>query len=382
MNDPNVQPPLKAARNLAPTQPPSTVKKSQDTKKRQDREPTLKDYVRVFSYASKWDIVMYIVVAFTSIGAGTALPLMNVIFGQLVGQFVGYFQEPPTLSRSDFERLLDRQALYILGLFLGRFCLCYVNKFCFRMMGIRLSSAIRLHYLQCLFNQSVQVIDSMPAGAAASTVTTTANTLQSGISEKLGVFLEYNGTIWAAIIIAFTWSWDLTLISSSFIIFLLVVMGILFPCTMKGLVGANKAEAEANTVTGEAFSGIRMLSACGAENRIVARYKYWVGETRRKSQTTAPFLAIQLGFLVHNSHAPSHRLILTCVVVRRTLRNIRSCFLVRHETHHLRRHPRSRCHCRRSHVGYDDGYLPRTYYYTAYCRCQSYDGRLRVLYHY
>ncbi|GKT93677.1 ABC transporter [Colletotrichum tofieldiae] len=74
-------------------------------------------------------------------------------------------------------------------------------------MGVRLSSAIRLHYLRCLFDQSVHVLDSMPAGAAAGTVTTTANTLQIGISEKLGVFFEYNGTIWAAIIIAFTWSW-------------------------------------------------------------------------------------------------------------------------------------------------------------------------------
>ncbi|GKT65417.1 ABC transporter [Colletotrichum tofieldiae] len=291
MNDPNPQ-------SQASTQQPFlTAKKPHEAKNCSEREPALKDYVRVFSYASKWDIGVYIVVAFTSVGAGTALPLMNVILGQLVGQFVGYFQEPPTLSRSDFERLLDKQALYLLGLFLGRFCLSYVNKFCFRMMGVRLSSAIRLHYLRCLFDQSVHVLDSMPAGAAAGTVTTTANTLQIGISEKLGVFFEYNGTIWAAIIIAFTWSWDLTLVTSSFIAFLLVVMGVLLPCTIKGLFGATKAEAEANTVAGEAFSGIRMLSAYGAENRFVSRYKHWVEQAREKGQTTAPLLGLQLGFL-------------------------------------------------------------------------------------
>ncbi|GKT51099.1 ABC transporter BEA3 [Colletotrichum spaethianum] len=296
-NDPNVQRPPAVANGQASTQPSSTTNKLQEIQKSPDREPTFKDYVRVFSYASKWDIVVYIVVVFTSIGAGTALPLMNVIFGQLVGQFVGYFQEPPTVSRSDFERLLGRQSLYILGLFLGRFCLSYVNKFSFRMMGVRLSSAIRLHYLQCLFRQSIHVIDSMPPGAAANTVTTTANTLQIGLSEKLGVFFEYNGTVWTAIIIAFTWSWDLTLVTFSLVVFLLVVTGVLFPFAIKGLVGAIKAEAEANAVASEAFSGIRMLAACGAENRIVARYTYWVKEARRQNQTMAPFLALQLGFL-------------------------------------------------------------------------------------
>lgn len=102
------------------------------------------------------------------------------------------------------------------------------------MIGIRLSSAIRLHYLQSLFAQTIHVLDSMPSGAAASTITATANVLQLGISEKLGTFIEFMGTIVAAIIVAFTWGWELTLITSTVVLFIFLVIGTLLPFILKG----------------------------------------------------------------------------------------------------------------------------------------------------
>jgi ATP-binding cassette, subfamily B (MDR/TAP), member 1 len=101
------------------------------------------------------------------------------------------------------------------------------------MIGIRMSAAIRLHYLKCLFGQSIHVLDSMPPGAAAGTITGTANTLQLGISEKLGVFIEFNATIVAAVIIAFTYSWRLTLVTSSMLLFLILVVSTLLPFIVK-----------------------------------------------------------------------------------------------------------------------------------------------------
>lgn len=102
-------------------------------------------------------------------------------------------------------------------------------QFAFRMIGIRLSSALRLHYLKCLLHQSVHVLDTLPPGYATGTITGTANTLQLGISEKLGVFVEFMSTIVAAIVVAFTWSWRLTLVTSSLILFIVIVVSFLLP---------------------------------------------------------------------------------------------------------------------------------------------------------
>ncbi|KAH0400619.1 ABC transporter, partial [Aureobasidium melanogenum] len=183
-------------------------REAQTDVKQTNRTPKVSDYLRVFSYATKWDFCIYTLASLASIGAGITLPLMNVVFGQLTGQFSDYYKESSTLTRHDFDRILNRQALYIMGLFIGRWGLNAINKYCFRMIGIRLSSAIRLHYMQSLFAQSIHVIDSMPAGAPATAITATTNTLQLGISERLGTLLQYVATIVAAIIIAFVWSWD------------------------------------------------------------------------------------------------------------------------------------------------------------------------------
>ena len=102
------------------------------------------------------------------------------------------------------------------------------------MIGIRISSAIRHDFLKALFAQSVHVLDSMPPGYATTTITTTSNTLQLGISEKLGVFVEFSATMIAAVVVAFTYSWELTLVTSSAILFILVTVSLLLPFIVKG----------------------------------------------------------------------------------------------------------------------------------------------------
>ncbi|KAF4982589.1 hypothetical protein FZEAL_1821 [Fusarium zealandicum] len=265
--------------------------------KRPQRTPKISDYLRVFRYATGWDICIYVVASLASIGAGITMPLMNVIFGQLVGQFTDYLKESSTASRDGFQAILNQQALYIMALFLGRWGLNTINKFCFRMIGIRLSSAVRLHYLQSLFAQSIHAIDSMPAGAPATAITTTSNTLQVGISERLGTFLEFNATIWSALIIAFIWSWSLTLVTSSLILYILVVLAVILPLLVKGQAATVQADAQGTSIASDAIQGIRLVMACGAQARVISRYERWVKEAMKEGQKLAPLIGLQLGLV-------------------------------------------------------------------------------------
>ncbi|KAF5717568.1 multidrug resistance 1 [Fusarium mundagurra] len=269
---------------------------TQDTQRPQ-RTPKVADYIRVFSYATKWDFFIYALASFASIGAGITMPLMNIIFGQLVNQFTDYFRDTSSFPTDKFQSILDRQALYIMALFLGRWGLNTINKYCFRMIGIRLSSAIRLHYLQSLFSQSIHVIDSMPAGAPATAITATSNTLQVGISERLGTFLEFNGTIWAAIIVAFVWSWDITLVTASLILYMMVVLSISMPILVKGQTATGQADAQGTAIASEALQGIRLVTACGAQSRVMARYRVWVQKAIEEGQKMAPFMGLHLGMV-------------------------------------------------------------------------------------
>ncbi|KAK0617933.1 P-loop containing nucleoside triphosphate hydrolase protein [Bombardia bombarda] len=266
---------------------------------RPEREANFKDYIRVFTYATKWDFVMMVCAGVACIGAGITMPLMNVVFGRLVGSFTSFTDASAATPEAlaDFEKQRNQLALYMFALFIARFGLNYINKFCFRLIGIRMSAGIRLHYMQSLFAQTVHVLDSMPSGAAATTITTTANTLQIGISEKLGTFIEYNAQIISATIIAFTFSWSLALVTASIILFILIVISILLPFIIKGHSKMTKAENKASSVAAEVFGGIRMVTSCGAEARVSQRYEEWVKKAKTAGLGLAPFLATQFGLV-------------------------------------------------------------------------------------
>jgi ATP-binding cassette, subfamily B (MDR/TAP), member 1 len=160
-----------------------------------------------------------------------------------------------------------------------------------------MSAAIRLHYLQCLFGQTIHVLDSMPAGAAAGTIITAANTLQLGISEKLGTFMESAGTIIASIIVAFVKSWSLTLVTGTVIVFILLAVGILLPFIVKGQERQTSAETKSSSIANEVFGSIRMVAACGAEKQLSERFGMWANVAEKHGQKTAPVMSLQFGLV-------------------------------------------------------------------------------------
>ncbi|KAI1846849.1 hypothetical protein JX266_007070 [Neoarthrinium moseri] len=276
---------------------------AQAAKLRPERAAKFSDYIRIFSYAKKWDYPLMALAGFACIASGVTMPLMNVVFGALTTNFVGYFREPPTLSQAEFEAQLNQNALYIFALFIAKFGLTYMDKFSFRIIGIRMSAAIRLHYLQCLFGQTIHVLDSMPPGAAAGTITTTANTLQLGISEKLATFLEFLGTIIAALVVAFVKSWSLTLVTGTVLIFIMVVVSIFLPFIIKGQANQTTAETKASAVASEAFGSIRMITACGAESQVARRFDIWAEAAKKHGQRSAPLMAVQFGLVFFGLYA-------------------------------------------------------------------------------
>ncbi|KAK8024648.1 hypothetical protein PG993_012714 [Apiospora rasikravindrae] len=275
--------------------PPTTPEHQTPT----GRQPRLADYFRIFSYATRWDVCVYIVGALSSIAAGVTLPLMNVIFGQLASQFTQHasISTPSPSSLREFEELLSKQALYIMALFLGRWALNSINKFCFRMTGLRLSAAVRLHYLQSLLDQNIHTLDTLPAGAPAAAITASANTLQIGVSERLGTFLQFTGTVVAALVIAFVWSWELTLVTSSLILYSFVIMAVAMPILLKSHAAVARADNRATAVASEALGAIRLVMAAGAQERVIQKYERWVREAKQQTRKTAPVFGIYFGLI-------------------------------------------------------------------------------------
>ncbi|QSZ35400.1 hypothetical protein DSL72_008270 [Monilinia vaccinii-corymbosi] len=138
------------------------------------------------------------------------------------------------------------------------------------------------------------VLDTLPSGQASNTITTTANALQVGISEKLGSILQYLALLTAAVIISFTYSWALTLATSSVLVFIALIYGGVIPVIMKMTKDIEHADEKASGIAGEVLGSIRMIVACGSENRIAKKYAGWVEESRRRTLKKSPWVGFQL----------------------------------------------------------------------------------------
>jgi ABC-type multidrug transport system fused ATPase/permease subunit len=217
-----------------------------------------------------------------SAGAGAALPLMNIIFGRLVGSFNNYFIPGSGVSEAEFRSSVNQNSLYIVYLFIGKLVLGYISTYAFRMTGIRISAAIRMAYLTALFNQPMSAIDKLPSGTATDSLTTVANTIQMAVSDKLGALVQGSALIIAAYIVAFKYSWSLTLVSSSAILFVCIVTGTTAPFFFK----CDRLVAESNSgaaaVVSEALRAIRTVKSLSAESQLKSKYNRWINEAQER----------------------------------------------------------------------------------------------------
>ncbi|KAJ4246280.1 hypothetical protein NW762_013631 [Fusarium torreyae] len=220
---------------------------------------------------------------------------MFILFGDFVGNFNSFANQRDDQALGEFEQDLERLCLYVFALFLARFGLGSIHKFAFRMTGIRLSAALRQQYLEHLFGQTIHVLDSMPSGHAVGTITVTSNTLQLGISEKLGNLIEYTSLIIAALIVAFTWDWELALVTSAGFVVIVLIVGTIFPLTVKGQARQAKSESQAATIANETFASIRMVMACGAQQQMIGKYRDFIEDAKKHARATSPLTSLQFG---------------------------------------------------------------------------------------
>lgn len=193
---------------------------------------------------------------------------------------------------------LNSSSLFVFALFIARFVLASIQKFAFRMISIRLSAAVRLHYLRHLFDQSVQVLDSLPPGYAVGTITSSSNTLQGGLSEKLAIFIEYTTLIIGSFVVAFVWSWEVSLVTLAGFCAIVLVAGSLFPLVVKGQARQMEVEKQAAGVASECFASIKMIMACNAQQQTVEKYESFIKEAKQQAQSANIFTSLQFSLTV------------------------------------------------------------------------------------
>ena len=210
-------------------------------------------------------------------------------------------------------------SLYLVYLFIGKFIATYIAMICFRTSGIRISAKIRLRYLACLFSQPISYFDANSGDGPASAensgapssfsqfssddtasggsvimaITSSSNTIQLGISEKLGLFIQYLAMLISAFVIGFTQNWELTLMTSLILPVTTIIYGTTIPLEINLEKKVVAAYTQAATIIDECLSTIRTVNAFNAKPKVIDRYVVHLDKAKKVGLKKAPLMSIQ-----------------------------------------------------------------------------------------
>jgi len=217
---------------------------------------------------------------------------MNIVFGQLVNQFTDYFLPGTTVTKHEFQSAVNKQALYIVYLFIAKFFLSYISMITVRISGLRMSAALRLAYLRATFAQPVSVIDTVSPGKVSTRITTSSNTIQLAISQQFAMFFQSLAFTIALYVVAFVKGWLLTLIASISLPFIVITYGLLLPPLLKRHKITEEYHDQASALAYEIFSSIRIVVAFGAEDKLAKQHAVFLDGARKNGAKAAPIMGL------------------------------------------------------------------------------------------
>ena len=212
-----------------------------------------------------------------AIAAGTAIPLMTVIFSNIINArglyaaTLAYGTVTPELT-DDVRQTVYTNIYYFIAIGGAIFIVGFLQMFCWLYTGERQTSRIRILFFRKILQQQVEFFDRVPTGDVTTRLIADTDTIQEGISDKVGVGIQQMTTFFAGFIIAFVRGWKMALV-------LLSIMPVLAACSGLMAYGINKssqasadAYASAGGIAQEALSGVKTVVAFGRQQRAVDRY--------------------------------------------------------------------------------------------------------------
>jgi ABC-type multidrug transport system fused ATPase/permease subunit len=171
------------------------------------------------------------------------------------------------------------------------------------MISLKASSALRLQYMQALFAQPVSKLDEISVGTVTNTITGLSNTMQQSVSDRLAILFQAIALLISAYAIAFRYSWALTLVVSSAILFVVLGFSLTVPILVRGQRDVDLADEKHASIAADVFGSIRTVFSLGAEASLSQRYAEWVEEARRRGTRMALVTGIHLALLFFSMYA-------------------------------------------------------------------------------
>ncbi|XP_075602152.1 ATP-binding cassette sub-family B member 5 isoform X1 [Balearica regulorum gibbericeps] len=270
----------------------SSKKKSSGKKKKKELEeenlPAV-PYSRILALNKpEWLYVLLGVIA-AAISGGVH-PAFAVIFGKIIGAF----QETDPEKRSKNTLVLSLMFLLLGVITLAAYI---IQGFMFGKSGEILTMRLRSLSFRALLQQEVGWYDDQKnaVGVLLTRLATDASQVKGATGSRLGLMTMTVFTLLTAIIIAFVYGWQLTLLILACIPFVIATNAARVSSVSGHAAKDQKALEEAGRISTESVENIRTVASLTREEAFYERYVTSLNGPYRDSLTKAPFYGFTYG---------------------------------------------------------------------------------------
>ncbi|KIW87663.1 uncharacterized protein Z519_11637 [Cladophialophora bantiana CBS 173.52] len=268
--------------------PTSSLDRAAPTSHQADKQPEggIKDYVRIFQYADRYDWILNAIACVCAIASGAALPFMSLVFGTFTTKFNNFASGRSTPQQ--FRDDVDHFVLWFIYLFVGRFGVTYIATGTISISATRTTRAFRKAFLESTLRQEIWHFDRQTNGATATQVTTNGNRIQTGIAEKLVFVIQALSMFFASFIVALAAQWKLALITMSVIPAIFIITGVCIAIDAVQEARVLRIYSRAAVLAEEVLSSIRTIHAFYAQKKMVQRYDDFLQQAHKEGGKKSP----------------------------------------------------------------------------------------------
>ncbi|CAG8447136.1 15414_t:CDS:2 [Acaulospora colombiana] len=283
-------------------------------------EQTKISYFQLYTFATKKDWVIMIIGLVFAGAAGAAMPLMTIVFGQMIDYFTEF--QKHVISPDLFTSKINYYSLFFVYLAIVTFFSTYFSMAAWvytgerlliipcvvdffaslrltnlstRFVLIRITRQIRERYLRAILRQNIAYFDKLGAGEVATRITSDTHLIQDGISEKFALAFQYISQFFSAFIIAFTKSWKMTLVICCVIPLIGFTSGVMNKFTAIFMKRSLDLYSIAGTIAEEAIASVRTVIAFGSQRKICDLYEVHLRKSNIEGRKRAIVQSTALG---------------------------------------------------------------------------------------
>jgi ATP-binding cassette, subfamily B (MDR/TAP), member 1 len=187
-------------------------------------------------------------------------------------------------------------------------------------------------------HRTVTYHDARTPGSLSNTITAQCNSIQAALADRTGVLVQAFSMLISAFAVAFSQSWQLTLVMLAVVVLTMGLMGFIVSNDQKLEVNLLKRYEECSLVAEDALGSIKTVVAFGAVNKFLARYEVVLAQAEKVGKKKGPFVGMMfasqyffmliawaIGFwfgayLYTHGHITDPGRILSCVIQSRSFR--------------------------------------------------------------